>query len=76
MYMRMNFGKTKTYHKVAKIVNIQHEISLDVDGLNAWKCDKSVIPWCRASFQVFRYSKVIKYNNDLWKQWLIDWVGV
>ena len=36
---------TITYHIVALIPNIQHEISRDVDGLHACKCDKSVIPW-------------------------------
>ena len=32
------------YHIVAKIPNIQHEISRDVDDLHTCECDKSVIP--------------------------------
>ena len=33
------------YHIEYEIPNIQHEISHDVDGQRASKCDKSAIPW-------------------------------
>ena len=32
------------YHIVAKILNIQHEISCDVNDIHTRKCDISVIP--------------------------------